>query len=217
MARHFLVLAIAGVMVVAIIAGALFLKSRSEAVSDSTATNPPQQGTTNPVSITVRLEEFCDYQSLACAALHPVLKKLREEFGPNLNVVFRNLPLADGNKNAVAAARAAEAARKQNKFWEMHDALFERQQTWQDQPNPGLTFSQLAKDIGLDASQFARDMDDEQIQFRIEADRDEAVRLGVDATPTVFINGRKLRAEAMSLEGIRRAIEITRKKNSTPE
>jgi protein-disulfide isomerase len=155
----------------------------------------------------VTLEEFGDYQCPPCGALHPGLKKLKQEFGANLNFVFRNLPLTTIHKNALAAAQAAEAARMQDRFWEMHDFLYENQGLWQDDINPKAIFLKQAADLGLDTARFRRDMDDKQVQMRIDADADAAAQFGVSGTPTIFIDGLQLRPEVTNPEGIRKGIE----------
>jgi len=164
----------------------------------------------------VTLEEFGDYQCSPCGALHPSLKKLKQEFGPNLNFVFRNLPLTTLHKNALAAAQAAEAARMQGRFWEMHDLLYENQDLWKDDINPKNIFWKFAADLGLDTGRFMSDMADRQVNLRIEADQSAAAELGIDGTPTLLIDGRKLRPEVTNPDGIRKGIEFTmsRKKPS---
>ena len=169
-----------------------------------------------PDGVVVTLEEFGDYQCAPCGALHPGLKKLKQEFGANLNFGFRNLPLTTLHKNALAAAQAAEAARMQSRFWEMHDLLYENQDLWKDDINPKSIFWQFAADLGLDTGRFMRDMADKQVNLRIEADRSVAAELGIDGTPTLLVDGRKLLPEVTNPDGIRKAIEFTlnRKKPS---
>lgn len=164
----------------------------------------------------VTLEEFGDYQCPPCGQLHPTLKKLKQEYGANLNLIFRNLPLTKIHQNSLAAARAAEAARMQNRFWEMHDLLYENQDLWKDDVNPRSIFIKFATDLGLNIWQFTRDMDGKQIQMRIEADQDEAAKQGIDGTPTILINGRQLRAEMTTPEGVRKGIELMLSAKTTP-
>ena len=210
--RAFLIIAI--VLVAAIAGTACLLRSNPSKDSfTTTSTNlPSPTGAPTqrsiPAGVVVTLEEFGDYQCPPCGALHPALKKLKQEFGPNLNFVFRNLPLPAIHKNALAAAQAAEAARVQNRFWEMHDLLYENQDLWKDDINPRNIFLKFAADLGLDTKRFARDMDDKQVQMRIEADKDAAAQLEVDGTPTILIEGRELRPEATTPEGIRKGIEL---------
>ena len=156
----------------------------------------------------VTLEEFGDYQCPACGQLHPTLKQLKQQYGQNINFIFRNLPLTTVHKNAMTAAQAAEAARIQNHFWEMHDLLYERQDLWKDDVNPKTIFVKFAEELGLNAWQFGRDMNDTQVQLRIEADMEDAAKQGIDGTPTILINGRQLRAEMTTPEGVRRGIEV---------
>jgi protein-disulfide isomerase len=227
--RPFLIIAI--VLVVAIVAGALLLGSgrnqeplnvesaRSQSLL-STSSPSPQIGKEQklPPDAIVTLEEFGDYQCTPCGALHPTLKKLKQDFGPNLNFVFRNLPLTAIHKNALVAAQAAEAARVQNRFWEMHDLLYENQDLWTGDINPRSIFIKFAADLGLDTKRFARDMEDKQVQLRIEVDQDAAAQLGVDGTPTILIEGRKMRPEVTTPDGIRKGIEqmISRKGSPSP-
>ena len=156
----------------------------------------------------VTLEEFGDYQCPPCGALHPTLKKLKQELGPRLNFVFRNLPLTSIHKNSLAAAQAAEAARVQDHFWQMHDVLYENQDLWKDDVNPRTIFIKFASDLGLDTARFTRDMDDKQVQMRIQADQQAAEQMGINGTPTVLLNGRELRPEVTNEEGIRKGIDF---------
>jgi protein-disulfide isomerase len=171
----------------------------------------------HPQGVVVTLEEFGDYQCPPCGALHPALKQLKQEFGPNLNFVFRNLPLNGIHKNALTAAQAAEAARMQSRFWEMHDLLYENQGLWVEDINPKTIFIKFASDLGLDTSRFANDMDGPQVKLRIEADDAAATELGINGTPTVLLNGRQMRPEVTTEDGIRKGIQylLTQKSSGT--
>jgi protein-disulfide isomerase len=219
--RPFLIIAI--VFIAAVVGAAfLFRSSRNKDSFTTTPTNSPslpsgaKPDRKLPAGVVVTLEEFGDYQCPPCGALHPALKSLKQEFGPNLNFVFRNLPLTMIHKNALAAAQAAEAARVQNRFWEMHDLLYESQDLWKDDINPRTIFLKFASDLGLDAARFGRDMDDKQVQMRIEADKDAAAQLGVTGTPTILIEGRQLRPEATTADGIRKGIELMMARKASP-
>ena len=203
--------------VLAVTVAGLFFLLRARPNGEFAATKT--QSTTEdkiPEGVVVTLEEFGDYQCPPCGGLHPSLKKMKQEFSANLNFVFRNLPLTTLHKNALTAAQAAEAARMQSRFWEMHDLLYENQDLWKDDINPKSIFVKFAEDLGLDTARFARDMDDKQVNLRIEADRSAAAELGIDSTPTLLIDGRKLLPEVTNPDGIRKGIEFTlsRKKPS---
>jgi protein-disulfide isomerase len=210
---------IALVLLVAAAGTALLLDSNQTGDSSSrvTDTRSPDNANKNiSADSVVTVEEFGDYQCPPCGQLHPTLKKLKQEYGANLNLVFRNLPLTKIHQNALAAAQAAEAARMQNRFWEMHDLLYENQSLWKDDVNPRSIFIKFAADLGLNTWQFTRDMNDKQTQMRIEADEEAAAKLGIDGTPTILINGRQLRAEMTTPEGVRKGIELMLSAETAP-
>jgi protein-disulfide isomerase len=216
--RPFLIIAL--VLAIAIVGGAILLRSnRNSSFGAAPAGLQPSPSRTENKTASqavVKLEEFGDYQCPSCGELHPSLKKLKTEFGPKLNFVFRNLPLTTIHKNSMAAAQAAEAARMQNRFWEMHDLLYENQGLWKDDVNPKTVFLKFATDLGLDATRFSRDMDDKQVQLRIQVDQEAAAELGINGTPTLLIDGRQMRPEATTPEGIRKAVEIMLTRKDTP-
>src|ERR1700712_2180353 len=78
-------------------------------------------------SAAIELVEYGDYQCPHCGAAHPVIKKIQKSFGKQVRFVFRNFPLQESHPYAMAAAIAAEAAGLQDKFWEMHDVIYENQ------------------------------------------------------------------------------------------
>lgn len=156
---------------------------------------------------TVALEEFGDYQCPPCGALFRELKKIESEYGDKINLTFRHYPITDRHKNAMTAARAAEGAGFQNKFWEMHDKLYETQADWAEQEDAHTIFINYARDLKLDVDRFTRDMDGNQADARIIADRKRATVMGVQGTPTLFMNGRQLKPEAMTPELMRKAID----------
>lgn len=158
------------------------------------------------VSSPVVLEEYGDYQCPPCGLLYPVLKDIEHEYGKQLQVVFHHFPLAKIHKNAMNAARAAEAARNQGKFWEMHDRLYRNQNAWKDLDDPRPIFIQYAQELGLNADRFTRDLDSPEVEQRINSDMQKGTSVGVTGTPTVFIEGQMLRYEATSPDGIRQGI-----------
>jgi len=140
----------------------------------------------------VVLEEFGDFECPPCRRLHPVLKQIETDYSGRVRVIFRQLPLSEMHANALPAARASEAAAMQDRFWEMHNLLYEKQDEWKAKPNARLTFVEYARTLGMDADKFARDMDGEAVYDRIIADGQRANSLGVNGTPTVLLNNREL-------------------------
>lgn len=143
----------------------------------------------------VKFEEFADFQCPTCGAMHAVVKQLVEKYPTQVSVAFRNFPLRGLHKHASEAARAAEAAGMQNKFWEMHDKLYENQKEWSEPDDARTIFIGYAKSLGLDVQKFTEDMDSSVVAMRIIADERRGATLGITATPTFFVNGRELRFE----------------------
>jgi protein-disulfide isomerase len=166
------------------------------------------QPTNLPAGVSVTIEEFGDYQCPPCGTLHPELKKIAAEYGSKVNMIFRNFPLTTNHKNALAAAQAAEAARLQGHFDEMHDRIYEHQADWKDLPDPRDLFATYAKDIRLDLKRFAQDREGTEVQQKIAFDQQTGMARGVTGTPTVFVEGRQMKPEVTNLEGIRSGINI---------
>jgi protein-disulfide isomerase len=154
----------------------------------------------------VALEEFGDFECLPCSLVFPILEKLEREYADKLCVVFREHPLSQ-HRYARDAARAAEAAGLQGRFWEMHDTLYRNRATWvpADYVRPYL--NDYAAEIKLDVDRFKADMDGEQVQQRIAADEDRGLSLGIDRTPVLFVNGEKVPRTDFNEKGLRAAID----------
>jgi protein-disulfide isomerase len=202
-------LLIAVVLILSVIAVVMLVRSSRDGDTFTATSASPDPGKNLPAKKNVTLEEFGDYQCPPCGLLHPTLKSLKSEFGVNLNFIFRNLPLTNLHKNAMLAAQAAEAARVQSRFWEMHDLLYENQKLWSEEADPKPIFLKFAHDLGLDSARFERDLGSDEVKMRIQADQDAAAKQGITGTPTILIDGRRLRVEATTPEGIRKIIEVT--------
>ena len=176
--------------------------TRNQSTSGSAAITKPNVKISSPVI----LEEYGDYQCPPCGELYPELKQIEHEYGNQLRIVFHQFPLARIHKNALAAAHAAEAARNQNKFWEMHDRLYRNQNEWKDLDDPRPTFISYARQLNLKVEQFTSDMDSNLVDQRITADIQRGTAAGVTGTPTVFIDSQMLKYEATNLDGLRRGI-----------
>ena len=153
----------------------------------------------------VTIEEFADFQCPPCRRLQPELKKIAGEYGTRLRVVFRQRPLPI-HEHAVDAARATEAAALQNRFWEMHDLLFEHQREWSETQDARSLFNGYARSLGLDVERFVRDMDGAEVNARLLADQTRAESVNITGTPTLFLNGREIPAESMTAERMSSAI-----------
>jgi protein-disulfide isomerase len=152
----------------------------------------------------VVLVEYSDFQCPACGAYYPLLKALVEEFGSEMQFVYRHFPLPQ-HQHAELAGRAAEAAGQQGKFWEMHDLIFENQTSWANLRNTEEVFTQYAVQLGLDMEKFKTDLDSKELKEKVRRDYSSGLSSGVNSTPTFFLNGVKLQ-NPRSYEEFRNAI-----------
>ena len=154
----------------------------------------------------VVLEEFGDFECRPCSLVWPVLMELETNYDKRLVVVFREHPLKM-HHFALDAARAAEAAGLQGKFWEMHDTLYRNRADWIPAPYVTPFLKKYAAELGLDVGRFEADLDGEEVAKRIAADQDRGESLGIDRTPVIFVNGEKIPPIEHKEEGLRAAIE----------
>jgi protein-disulfide isomerase len=175
-----------------------------------TASDPPRGATPahilGPSDAPVTLEMFSDFQCPQCARSDPTVKKLKSEFGDKLRIVFRHFPM-EKHQNAILAACAGEAAARQNRFWEMADALYRTQWMWENAPAPRIVLIDRAKELGLNVPQFEEDLDASELRERVAADQARGEALGVKFTPWVFINGYSVPNAEFNERGLRAAIQ----------
>jgi protein-disulfide isomerase len=175
----------------------VYLKEPEAPVLSIATDNRPAKGRADAP---VTLIEFTDYQCPSCGALHPIVEQLAGEYGEKLRLVIRDFPL-DRHENAFKAAEAAEAAREQGKYWEYIDILFHNQNAL------GIDkLKEYATQIGLDRAKFDADLNSGKFAEQVKRDLNDGNRLGIDSTPTVFINGRKFTGEKTH-DGLKAAID----------
>lgn len=138
------------------------------------------------------LVEFGDFQCPACGAYEPLVRQVMKDNAQDLKIVFRHFPLTQIHQNALLAAKASEAAGVQGKFWEMHDMLYDKQQEWAGGLNAHDIIVSYAKELGLNTTQFEADLGSRAIEEKIVSEYQEGIKLGVEGTPTFFLNGIKL-------------------------
>ena len=144
----------------------------------------PDDPSTGPANAPITVVEYSDYQCPFCARVVPTIVKLRQVYGDKIRIVFKDFPLPN-HGNAPKAAEAAHCAGEQGKYWDMHDRLFANQQ--------GLavpSLKQTAAGLGLEAAKFDQCLDSGKYAASIAADMKEGEQLGVQSTPTMYVNGR---------------------------
>ncbi|HET8991978.1 MAG TPA: thioredoxin domain-containing protein [Candidatus Saccharimonadales bacterium] len=150
----------------------------------------------------ITLVEYGDFQCPYCGQYYPVVNQVVQEYNQQITFQFVNFPLTSIHPNAFAGARAAEAANLQGKYWQMHDLLYESNiqyydsnqtaSSWISASDPLPAFDQLAKQLGLNISKFNSDYQSAKVNNLIEADMNEGNKLGVNATPTFYLDGKQI-------------------------
>jgi protein-disulfide isomerase len=153
----------------------------------------------------VTLIEYADFECPACKIYSTdILKKLADEYQGNLREVYRHFPLPQHTK-AVDAAKAAEAAGVQGKFWEMHDLLYEKQEDWVTGNLKDKLFG-YAESLGLDKAQFEKDSASDSVLKSIKDDENDGYSLKINSTPSFYINGKKVEIKN-GYEDLKKAID----------
>lgn len=201
-------------VVVAALVGLLVFTGKSSA-----PTNSASSGVTNHVrgseAKTVTLVEYGDFQCPFCGQYFPTLEQVYEQYKGDVTFQFRHFPLTNLHKNGFAASRAAEAAGLQDKFYEMYTVLYQNQQSWSESDRAQSTFENYAKQIGLDVSKFKADYASTRVNAAINADMAAGNKLGVQGTPTFFLDGKQVTINN-TVDAFKKALDAElAKKNKT--
>lgn len=186
-----------------LVMGVIFLTKNSSSSSSKSRTQPDTDNVFDQATLIrsdseklgsdsakVKIVEFGDYQCPACGQAYPDVKRMTQDYEGKIELVFRNFPLPQ-HHNAPMAAEAAEEAGIQGKFWPMHDKLYETQSQWSDLSNPLDTFTQFGQSLNLNLDQFKTDVSNNKFQDNIQQGISDGNSVGVSATPTFFINGKR--------------------------
>lgn len=173
----------------------------------------PSNHVTGNLDSKVTLQEFGDFQCPACKSYYPLVKEVKETYGDRIKFQFSHFPLIQIHPNAFIGSRAAEAAGKQNKFFEMHDLLYENQEAWTQSSNPQPLLEGYAQQLGLNMDQFKSDMSSSGVADTINADVRAAQAIGGNSTPTFAINGKKLEKNPQSIDEFKKLIDDELAKN----
>jgi protein-disulfide isomerase len=182
--------------ILVIVFGGIFIVSQNSSSDTSGKDGNSKAQPTNHVegqnAKNITLIEYGDYQCPICGAYYqPLNEALSPDMLKNIHFQFRNLPLTSIHQNAFAAARAAEAAGLQGKYFEMHDMLYQNQNSWSESNSPINFFETYAKNLGLNVTQFKADYSSSKVNDAINADSAEFKKTGQQqATPTFFLNGK---------------------------
>lgn len=168
--------------------------------------------TTGEKNAKVTLIEYADFQCPACAAYHPLVNQILTDYKDKIYYSYRIFPLTNIHPNSHISAQAAYAAKVQGKFFEMSDLLFNNQTDWAELPDPRSIFVGFAKKLNLDVAKFQKDMDSDAAKNYVNDSEKRALSLGVNSTPTFFINGTQIK-NPQNYDGFKKLIddELTKK------
>lgn len=203
---------------VAVVGGVMLLKKDEPKVAANPTNHIVGKGTTG-----VTLVEFGDFQCPGCASFYPILKQVKDLYKDEITFQFVHFPLSQIHQNAQAAHRAAESASNQGKFWEMHDLLYENQNSWNTSTNVLPIFESYATQLSLDVAKFKTDYASATTNSIIQADIVKGQGKKVTGTPTFFLNDKLIEdnntiaSVKLLSEAIDKAIEEKTGKKPTPK
>jgi len=145
--------------------------------------------TQGPEIAPVTLVEYGDYECPHCARAHPIVQEVQRHLGDTVRFVFRNFPLREAHPHAEHAAEAAESVAVHGgeaAFWDMHDLMFENQETLEDS-----ALVAYGGSLGVDETALADDLVSGAMANRVNRDFRSGIRSGVNGTPTFFVNGQR--------------------------
>lgn len=197
------------ILVIVALVGLFTFTSKKDSNNESPNTSSSEQSShiAGKADSNVTLIEYADFQCPACKSYFPIVTQLKEEYGDKVAFQFKHFPLVQIHQNAFIAARAAEAAGNQGKFFEMHDLLFENQETWASSTSPTKIFEGYAQELGLDLEKFKTDSASSGVADVINNDVKSAQAAGANSTPTFVLNGKKIDKSPQSIEDFRKLLD----------
>lgn len=157
---------------------------------------------TTQSSTTVNIVEFADLECPACAMLHPNLKQVLSKHTADVNYYYRTVPIHAGSEEVATYALAAG---KQGKFFEFSDVAFNKQTSWSFSTNRTKSFEQYAASVGVNVEQLRKDLKDAQIKKILTDDKNDAIAMGINSTPTLIINNRVVKG-VISIDALEKII-----------
>jgi protein-disulfide isomerase len=197
--------AIVGIIVVLFI-GFVAVKNNDKAAAPASAAKPTNN-VRGKLDSKVTLIEYGDFQCPACGQYYPIVEQVYTKYADKVKFQFRNFPLTSLHPNAFAGSRAAEAAAKQNKFWDMYNKLYSNQTEWAQSSNPNKLFEGYAKSIGLNIAQYQADFKSKSVNDAVRADMDAGDKLGANSTPTFVLNGTKIENPNPTVEAFSKVLD----------
>lgn len=213
MSQEVKVIGIISVLTLAILLGGIFILGKQGATTptetqkaDTATLVRADSNKTQAKNKKVTLVEFGDFQCPACGAFFPIVEQIKSAHTDTVEFVFRHFPLSQ-HANAIPAALAAEAAGKQGQFWNMYEVLYKNQNDWAESSDARNMYIEYAKRINLNVEEFTKDFDNKVGQAKVDQDQGDGISLGVNSTPTFYVNGEKLENNSALKDTIEQALK----------
>ncbi len=175
---------------------AWFFSRSSQQAYDSSLVAGAERHRQGKTDAQIQIVEFSDFQCPACRSAHKLMPNLLQKYPDKVEIVYRHFPLSEIHPNAMLAAQAVEAAGEMDKFWPMHDLLFERQAEWESLDKAAFLdqLGKYAEQLQIDKTDFLARIQLESVKQKVAEDIKDGTALNVDGTPTFFVNGKKTTA-----------------------
>ncbi|KXJ98815.1 MAG: protein-disulfide isomerase [Acidobacteria bacterium OLB17] len=176
---------------------------------------PPNSAGSPTASVTI--EEFADFQCPTCALTYPIMDEIKAAYGSRIQFIYRNFPLKiPAHDKTYEASVAAEAAGMQGKFFEMARELYANQREWTANPNYKGLWKSYAEKIGLNVEQWQNDAVGLPAKQRVDLDLKRGDAIGINSTPTVFLNNVAVPPSKVTVSGLKELIDAELAKNVKP-
>ena len=207
MSKQTKITAVVAGLVIAGIVALIVASSKGEAERPATTADTPAEESAlmrpdarvlgEKGSSDVTFVEFLDFECEACGAAYPIVEDVRKKYAGKVTFIVRYFPLP-GHFNSERAARAVESAARQGEFEAMYSKMYETQATWGEAQTPhDDLFRSFAEEIGLDMKTYDADYASEEVASRVQRDVDDGTELGVQGTPTFFVDGEPFEPQAV--------------------
>jgi len=175
-------------------------------IDPNTVFNDDNNPTQGPADAKVTVRIYSDFQCPACKAAESVLRQVMKDYEGKVKFVWNDLPLASLHANAQPAAIAGRCAQEQGKFWEYASKLYDTQSAWENLSAPSGFFADLAGQMGLEKDHFATCLGQDAPRMKMAQDVQEASAMGLESTPTFFVNRKKYEG-ALNSEAWHKALD----------
>lgn len=192
-------------IIIVLFVGFLVLSNNSKDTTTTSSAKPTNHVRGNGTK--VALVEYGDFQCPACSVYYEVLEQVYAKYSNDMTMQFRHFPLTSLHPNAFAASRAAEAASKQGKFWEMYSKIYSTQAVWQGSNSANSIFESYATELGLDITKYKADFKSSAVNDSIKADVAAGQKINVTGTPTFLVNGKVITTPAQTVEAFSAVID----------